>query len=336
MILRTRTTLAILAILLGLAACAALTPAAGAASSPVSKALTYFHKCQTKAGGFTVSGSSQAEMTPWVLMAVARAGQNPAAWRKSGGRTPVQYLQSLDLERLALAQSGSTANAPNFYAKMILGYKAARQTSLISRAGSKRIDLVAKLLAYRDPSTGRFTTSKGGSGSYAAVNTTTYAILALKAAGRGASARAKAARWLTGQAVSSGGFPFMPGQTVDVDSTAAAVQALRACGVSSGSAVIRDALSYLRQRQQSNGGFTYAMGGGTNVESSAQAAEAVVAAGQNPESSSWRQSGKSALDYIRSKQTASGYFYHLGTTTATPLLTTAQAVIALQRKTMIF
>jgi hypothetical protein len=75
---------------------------------------------------------------------------------------------------------------------------------------------------------------------------------------------------------------------------------------------------------------------GPNVESSAQAAEAVIAAGQNPESGAWKHSGKSAFSYIRSKQASSGLFYHLGTTVATPLLTTAQAIIALQGKTMIF
>jgi prenyltransferase beta subunit len=309
--------------------------AAGAAPAPVNKALTYFHQCQTKAGGFLAKGSTQAEMTPWVMMAIARAGQSPASWREPGGRTPVQYLQSLDLERMALKQSGSAANVPNFYAKAIIAYKAARQAGLIGRAGSKRIDLVAKLLAYQDHS-GRFTTARGGGGNYAAISTTTYAILALKASGRSAGARAKAVAWLQTQASPSGGFSYMSGGAVDVDSTAAVIQALRAGGVGSTAAVIQDGLRYIRQRQQANGGFTYAMGGGTNVESSAQAAEAAIAAGENPESSAWRNAGKSALDYIRSKQTSSGLFYHLGTTVATPLLTTAQAVIALQKQTMIF
>jgi type IV secretory pathway VirB2 component (pilin) len=310
-------------------------PDAGALSAPVSKALKYLHGRQTKAGGFSVSGSSAAEMTPWVMMAIARAGQNPATWKKPGGRTPVQYLQSIDLEKLARSQSGSAANVPNFYAKAILGYKAARQPSLVRRAGSKRIDLVAKLLAYQD-SSGKFTTAADGNGNYASISTTTYAILALKASGRASAQRAKAVAWLRGQAAPSGGFSYMPGGPIDVDSTAAAIQALIAGGVSRGAAVIKDGLGYIKGRQQASGGFTYAMGGGPNVESSAQAAEAVIAAGQKPGGSAWRTGGRSALDYIRSKQASSGLFYHLGTTVATPLLTTAQAIIALQTKTMIF
>jgi hypothetical protein len=332
---RSRAAATALTLLIAAASILTLSPVAGASVTPMGKALTYFHGCQTKAGGFVVRGSSQAEMTPWVLMAVARAGQDPATWKKAGGRTPVQYLQSIDLERLALAQSGSAANAPNFYAKAILGYKAARRPALIGAAGSKRIDLVAKLLAYQD-SSGKFTAARDGNGNYAAVSTTTYAILALKASGRAASARAKAVAWLRGQASSSGGFAYMPGGAVDVDSTAAAIQALRAGGVSGGTAVVEAGLRYIRERQQDNGGFTYAMGGGTNVESSAQAAQAAVACGQDPDSGTWRASGRSALDYIRSKQASSGLFFHFGTTVATPLLTTAQAVIALQKKTMIF
>lgn len=314
---------------------AAWTPTAGAASAPVAKALKYFHQRQTKAGGFAVAGSSQVEMTPWVLMAIASSGQDPSRWHKPGGKTPVQFLQSVDLERLALAQKGSAANVPNFYAKVILGYKAAGRASLIGRAGSRRIDLAAKLLAYQDAS-GRFTTAKGGNGNYAAINTTTYAILALRAAGRAGAARATALAWLRKQASPGGGFAYMPGGTVDVDSTGAAVQALVAGGVSRTSAVVVDALRYMKGRQQPSGGFTYALGGGPNVESSALAAAAIVAAGQDPAGAAWRVSGRSALDYIRSKQAASGLFYHFGTTVATPLLTTAQAVIALQRRTMIF
>jgi len=326
---------AVLTAAIAVTALAAFAPDADALSAPVSKALKYFHARQTKAGGFSVGGSSAAEMTPWVMMAIARTGQNPGTWKRPGGRTPVQYLQSLDLEKAAKSQSGSAANVPNFYAKTILGYKAARQTALIRKAGKKRVDLVAKLLAYQD-STGKFTTAPDGNGNYAAISTTTYAVLALKASGRASAQRAKAVAWLKNQAAPSGGFSYMPGGPIDVDSTAAAIQALIAGGVSRGAAVVQDGLAYIKGRQQTSGGFTYAMGGGPNVESTAQAVEAAIAAGQNPLSAAWKEGGRSGIDYIRSKQASSGLFYHFGTTVSVPLLATAQAVIALQKKTMIF
>ena len=308
--------------------------AAARASAPsvaVARALSYLHRHQTKAGGFRVSSTAeQTPMTPWCVLAIAAAGYSPTSWHVAGGRSPIAYLQSVDLERYATSMSGSAANGPAFYAKVILAYSAARQTALIGRAGSKRIDLVAKLLRYRDSSSGRFTPRLHGAGNAAAVNTTTWAIFALKAAGRAATARAKAVAWLKTQAAGSGGFSWTPGGAVDVDSTATAVQALRAGGVSSSAGVVRRALSYLRTQQRAGGGFVSGFAGSTNTESTALAIQAIIAAGGHPSSASWRKGGKSPLDYIRAHQAASGLIYHLGHIAGdAPLMTSAQAVIAL-------
>lgn len=298
----------------------------------VKKALKYFKSRQTKAGGFTTKGMTQAHITPWVVMAIRAGGQDPAKWRKTRGHTPIQYMQSIDIQRLATGSS-ATENPPATYSKYILAYKAARKASLIRRAGKKRIDLVNKLLAYQNPSNGRFTTSTGGSGSYAAISTTTYAILALKASGRASSARAKAVRWLRGQASSDGGFSWNPGGRSDVDSTGAVVQALRAGGVSASSSVIRDALKYMRSKQQRDGGFAYDYGGST-TSSTVIAVQGIVAARQNPTSRSWRKSGKSPIRYLLGMQARNGSFYHLGRLTATPLLSTAHAVMGLRKKSL--
>lgn len=320
------------ALCLHLAVSAALvTPPASAvtASTAVRKAVKYLRSTQTKAGGFTAKGSTPSSITPWVVMAAKAAGQKPASWHRTGGRNPIQYMQTLDID--ALATATSPRNPPNCYAKYILAYKAAGYTSLIRRAGKKKIDLVSRLLRYQNASTGRFTTSVGGSGTYASVNTTAYAILALKAADRASSARAKAARWLREQAASNGGFSWNPGSTPDVDSTGAAVQALRAGGVSASSTVIKQALRFLRSKQQRDGGFAYATGGST-VESSALAIQAVVAAGQNPSSTAWRKNGRSPLVYIITRQAKNGSFYHTGRLSASPLLTTSYAVMGLKKR----
>lgn len=330
--------LAVLAAVLGATAAIclpALTDVPDAAALPsvntaVKKALKYFKSRQTKAGGFTTKGMTQAHITPWVVVAIRAAGQNPAKWRKKGGKTPVQYMQRVDIQQLATGSS-ATENPAATYSKFILAYKAARRTALIQRAGAKRIDLVDKLLAYQNPSNGRFTTSTGGSGTYAAISTTTYAILALKASGRASGARTKAVRWLQGQASSDGGFSWYPGGRSDVDSTGAVIQALRAGGVSASSSVIRKALKYIRSKQQRDGGFAYDFGGST-TSSTSIAIQGIVAARQSPTSSSWRKRGKTPIRYLLGMQAKNGSFYHLGRLTATPLLSTAHAVMGLRKK----
>lgn len=295
--------------------------------SAVSRALTYLHARQTLAGGFRVSSTAeQPHMTPWCIMAISAAGQQPTAWRKPGGRTPIAYMQSLDLARIATSMTGGAANAPAFYAKIILAYDAAGQRTLIARAGSKRIDLVTSLLAFQEGS-GRF------SANGAEVNTTTWAILALKAASRASTQRARAVAWLRAHPAANGGFSWNQGGTPDTDSTAAAIQALRAGGVSATAPVIRDALAYLHRQQRSNGGFVSgAFSSSTSTESTALAVQAIVAAGQRPASTAWRVAGKGPLDYIRARQAPSGLFYHFGTIASAPLLTTSQAITALQQQ----
>jgi len=300
--------------------------AAVRAETPVSRALGYLRAHQSAAGGFFVGRSAeQPLMTPWCIMAIAAAGQSPASWHRAGGRTAIDYLQSLDLQRLAQSMSGSSANAATFYAKIIVAYDAAGRRGLIAHAGKRRVDLVLELLAFQDAS-GRF------SANGAEVNTTTWSIIALKAAGRAAAQRTRAVAWLKTRAAANGGFSWNQGGAPDTDSTAAAVQALRAGGVASSSSVIRRALAYLRSQQAANGGFASGFGSSANSESTAWAAQAIVAAAQNPGGAAWRKSGNSPLDYLRSRQAPSGAFYHFGRVLSAPLLTTSEAIIALQRR----
>jgi len=295
----------------------------------VAGAVKYFQAHQQKAGGFADSGTSATQVTPWVVMAIRAGGGDPATWHRSGGRTTVQYLQQVDIGRVAAA--GTPRNAATTYAKYILAYKALRRTDLMRSAGARRIDLVSKLLAYQDPAKGKFTTGAGGTGDYAAISTTTYAILALKAAGGGESRRLKAVGWLKAQAHDSGGYSWNPGSTPDVDSTGAAIQALRAGGVSSSSSVVRNALRFMRDKQRSDGGFA-SFSGGSTVESTALAVMGVLAAGQDPTGSAWRRSGHSPSYFLCGKQAPNGSFYHLGAISSAPLLSTAYAVIALEKR----
>jgi prenyltransferase beta subunit len=294
-------------------------PAAQARAASVPRALSYLHTQQTKAGGFAASRTAAALATPWCMLAISAAGQSPALWHRPGGRTPVQYLQSLDLEAVAR----QTANPATYYAILIMAYKAAGRGSLVSHAGSRRINLVSKLLSYRQPS-GAFAFRANS------VNTTAWAIMALKAAGTAASARAAAVSWLKMQAASDGGFSYIQHGSPDSDDTAAVVQALRAGGVSSSAPVIRRAMSYLHTQQLSNGGMASGFGSGANAESTAWTIQAVVATGGNP--TSWKKSGHTLIGFLSGLQAPSGAFYHFGTVLSAPLLTTSEAVVALQRR----
>jgi squalene cyclase len=306
-------------------------------ANATSRALTYFHQNQLATGGFRAANAWQtASMTPWVVQAIVAAGQSPSTFKKPGGKSPITYLQSVNIDSQATSGAGTTSNPADVYAKMIMAYRAANVPSLISRAGSKRINLVSRLLLYRNSQSGAFTTARGGSGTYAAISTTTWAILGLKAAGLSTTQIAKSVSWLRGRQAANGGFAFMPGGSPDTDSTAAAVQALRAGGVSASSTTIKRALVYLRNQQKGNGGFTAGSGSTTNAESTALTIQAIRAAGQNPSASSWKKSGNTPISFLLSLQARSGAFYHYGTTLAMPLVTTSQVVVALRGKTYPF
>jgi len=323
MLMRPRRLLAALAVAAALAGAAtvqAVLPAQARAAS-VPRALSYLHAHQTKAGGFSAPSQSQAAATPWCILAIAAAGQSPTSWHRSGGHTPIQYLQSIDLD----AAARQTNNPATYYAIIAMAYHAAHRDSRITRAGSRGISLVSRMLSYRQ-STGEFSFGVNS------VNTTAWAIMALKAADSSASARVAAVAWLQKQASGNGGFSYRQGGSPDSDDTAAVVQALRAGGVASSSTVIRRALAYLRSQQLTNGGVASGFGAGANAESTAWTIQAIAATGGNPGGSFWKKGGHTLTGFLSGMQAPSGLFYHIGTIPSAPLLTTSQAIVALQRR----
>ena len=115
------------------------------------------------------------------------------------------------------------------------------------------------------------------------VNTTSFAILALRAAGRSRHNRAvrRAAKWVAGQRNPDGGFNFAGrGSPSGIDDTAAALQALVAAGLKTTKAA-RGAVSYLTHRQNADGGFPIQPGAGSNAQSTAWAIQGLLAAGRD-------------------------------------------------------
>ena len=102
------------------------------------------------------------------------------------------------------------------------------------------------------------------------VNLTSFAVLALRAAGT--SPPAATIGWLIRQQDSDGGFNFATrGGSSDADDTGAALEALAGVGGSAASHARARAVGFLRGRQNADGGFASLPGAGSNAQSTALA-----------------------------------------------------------------
>ena len=302
--------------------------ALGARDTAVTRALDSFHTKQLSTGGFAdASAADSANITPWVILAIVAGQENPARWEK-GGKDPVyDYLQVTNLERAA----ESNTNVPAYYAKVILAYTAMGKPELVYTAGTPRIDLLAKLLTYQ-VSDGHFSPATSGDRGLYDVSTTSWALLALRAAGQSDGNVSSASSWLAAAQNADGGWPIQSGGASAVDQTAAAIQALRSTGVGVSSQTISDALAYLRPTQATDGGFPYSRADTrSNAESTAWVVQALVSAGIDP--ASWTKNGHTPGHYLRSLQRPSGAFEHRdGVLASNNVLTSTQVTIALAGK----
>jgi hypothetical protein len=287
----------------------ALAPAparAETADAAAAKAsLRYLTKAQNSDGGWggAPGQSSSGLYTGWAALGLAAAGRNP---RDTGA---IRYTRAHARDISDLGEISRT----------ILIYRAA---GLSPRHVAGR-DLVAELLRKRR-----------SDGSFARrVNTTAFAAMALKAAGRSPRSRALrgAGRWIAGQANPDGGFNFAGrGGPSGVDDTGAAVQGLVAAG-RKGTKTVRRAAKFLVAKQNADGGFPLQPGGPSNAQSTAWAIQGLLAAGRNP--SRVRHDGsRDPLAYLRSLTSAGGEVRYSRTSRQTPVWVTAQAVMALARK----
>jgi len=166
------------------------------------------------------------------------------------------------------------------------------------------------------------------------VNTTAFAVLALRAAGRPADSGAVRAGvgFIAGQANEDGGFNFAgSGRPSGADDTGAALQALGAAGKRR-SGVVRRAVAWLESRQNADGGFSL-QGGPSNAQSTAWAVQGLIAAGRNPRKVR-RDGSRSPVAYLRSLVGADGAIRYSRTSTQTPVWVTSQAVAALEGKAL--
>jgi hypothetical protein len=152
------------------------------------------------------------------------------------------------------------------------------------------------------------------------VNSTIWGVLALRTAGLPVSQQT--VRWLLARQTRSGGWSWGEGVAPDSNDTAAALQALRAAGVSG--APIRRGLGYLRGLQAASGGFALTPGREPDAQSTAWAIQAFVAAGADP--------GARAFRFLARLRRPDGSYRYSARYATTPVWVTAQVLAALARK----
>jgi prenyltransferase beta subunit len=282
----------------------AAAPRDAQAATPVQ----WLRAAQNEDGGFGGDARQRSTglYTSWAALGLAAAGRNPRDVGH-GGKDVVAYLRAHPPARSA--DIGDTT-------RTILVLRAA---GLPARLGNR--DLVAEVLARRRPN-----------GAFAnRVNSTAFAIFALRADGGHRRAIRKAARWIAGQANEDGGFNFAgKGAASGIDDTGAALQGLVAAG-RRGTPTVRRAARFIARRQNPDGGFPLQPGGASNAQSTAWAVQGLVAAGRNPDRQR-RNGAKSPLAYLRSLTAPSGKINYSRTSSQTPVWVTAQAIAALARK----
>ena len=242
--------------------------------------------------------------SPWTTMALSAVGQNQLS---------LDYLKNV---------TGS--QAINFEAP-ILALTAAGQNP--KTFGSQ--DLVAKLKSYY---------AQNQMGDPDSLNDDIFGILALASAGepKNSVEISGMKNYLLSHQAQNGGWGYAVSAASDTDTTAAAITALVAAGVSNQDAAIQSGLAFLKTGQNTDGGFlsNAAFDAASNTSSTAWVVWALNATGIGP--ATWTNSGKSPIDYLAENQAAQGWFMDQASAQEngfTPI-TTAYAVIALSGKSL--
>jgi energy-coupling factor transport system substrate-specific component len=271
---------------------AALIVATSAATPPPAQAASapanYLLKAQNADGGWGAAPGQRSNplYSGWAALGLAAAGHAP--------RSAIAYVK---------AHPGGDLGAQE-------------RTILVLATAGRVPAATTNALARRQSRDGSF----GGQ-----VNTTAFAILALRAAGRSRHSLQPAARWIARQENRDGGFNFAGrGGPSGIDDTGAAVQALAAAGRSANRAA-----NYLAHHQNPDGGFPLQPGAGSNAQSTAWAVQGLIAAGRHPS-----RMRRSPLAYLRSLTGPNGAIRYSRTSTQTPVWVTAQALMALAGKAL--
>ena len=269
----------------------------------------YLIRAQNDDGGWGAGpGQSSSQLyTGWTALGLAAAGRNPL---DVGSPSAVKYMRD---------HAGDLRDLGEINRTILVLAAAGREPRLAGR------DLERELAK-----------AQRRNGSFAGrVNTTAFAVLALRAAGRTTRDRAvrRAADWILSEANDDGGFNFAGrGGPSGIDDTGAALQALAAAGRRR-SGTVKRAVRFVVRNQASDGGFALIPGGPSNAQSTAWAVQGLLAAGRDP-AKVRRNGSRDPMSYLRSLTAEDGEVRYSRTSRQTPVWVTSQAVQALSRKTL--
>jgi len=257
---------------------------------------------QESDGSFPAAFGHPAAMTLDALLAGAAVGDDVSEWR-TGEQSALDYLA---------ATMDEYATGPDTTGKLIAGVVAAGEDP----RDFGQTDLVRWLMDHHD-----------GMGSFGegAVQQS-WALLGLAAAD--APVETPMIDTLLAMQTPEGGWDS--GWGVDADTTALALQALAAAGVSADHEAIVNGVDYLRTQQAATGGF-FSFGTDSNPNTTAFAIQALVAVGEDPRSDDWARDGQTPVQDLLRFQLADGSFeYAPGD--GSNLYATVQAVPALMER----
>ena len=244
----------------------------------------------------TQSGGSSQLATGWALLGLNATGRRPGPAALAYVRRGLPSLREIgDVERTVLVVRAAGQDPRRFGGR----------------------NLISDILRHR-----RRDGSFDGFVSY-----TSFAIFALRRSGvsRNSGTIRTAARWLERHQNADGGFNVGGRGASGIDDTGYAAQALAAAGRRG--AALRRAGSFLARAQSSNGGFPLSRGGAPNAQSTAYAIQGLVAAGGHDAAMRRGQS------YLRSLTEPNGLVRYSRTSRQTPVWVSAQALLALNRRT---
>jgi energy-coupling factor transport system substrate-specific component len=271
----------------------------GVASAAVSPA-QYLLSAQNRDGGFGAApGQPSAQLyAGWAALGLAAAGYDPSTVAH-GGRSVLAYVRS------------EAPSDPGSIERTILVARAAG-ASVTDFGGRDLLESLDRDIA-RDGSVQQ------------QVNLTSFAVLALRAAGVVPSARTLA--WIVRQQDSDGGFNFATaGGQSDVDDTGAALEALAADPAAH--AAIERAVRFIRRQQNRDGGFPSQPGATSNAQSTAFGIQGLIAVGvplgSLPHGSPER--------YLNSLLAPDGHIRYSKALDQSPVWVTGEALMALAGK----
>jgi len=257
----------------------------------------YVRGAQNSDGGFgmTQSGASSQLATGWALLGLSAAGSKP-------GPAALGYIK----------RGLGSLTAIGDVERTVLVVRAAGQDP--RRFGGR--DLIRDIQRHRS--------SDGSFDGY--VSYTSFAIFALRRSGVSASSRTirSAARWIERHQNADGGFNVGGRGPSGIDDTASAVQALKLAGRTSAA---RRGARFLARQQNSGGGFPLTRGAAPNAQSTSYAVQGLVAAGGHA------NAVRKGQAYLRSLTEPNGLVRYSRTGRQTPVWVSAQALMALHRRT---